>query len=132
MKIMHKDYKGWTQATVSYQQQDGVTGMYIPKVKTDLVLKWRNRRNSLMKEIQGLKAELLSIPRTKQGRVYKREQAKYDSLKSEIEQLKTEMHRVDAKYWKQRKRENKMSYEPVFKMLFNLWNSYDQLDKRGA
>lgn len=131
---IHKDYKGWHQMTVSYQTQDGVIGMRIPQIKTDLVIKWREQRNAIMRELQKNRTERMAIPRvkTRPHRVYKRYEEKYQELCHEYERLKIEMIRIDQKYWKNRKREKVMNHEPVFKMLFCLWKNYDSVTKRGA
>ena len=124
---IHKDYKGWQQMTVSYQAQEGVIGMRIPKIKTDLVLKWRGQRNQIMIKLQKIKAETMSLPRTKDGRIYKRKLDAYNQLMKRYKYLSDEMVRIDYKYWSNRRREEVMNHEPVFQLLFSLWSRYDEI-----
>ena len=129
MRQTHRDIRNWIQVTATYQTQDGITGMDIPRIKTQLVLRWRQKRNEAMQRCQDIRAEINALPRTKSGSVYKRHLTKLDELKHQLELHKEELKKQDKKYWLARKREADMSHEPVFKMLFCLWNSYDKLEQ---
>lgn len=95
-------------------------------LKTRYILKLRDERNRAMGECRKLTEEILSFKRTKQGKIYKRDQAVFDQLIENRRQVRDVLNRVSLKYWLLRRIE-KHTQDHTAKYLFDVWNSYQPL-----
>lgn len=96
-------------------------------IKTRIVLDIRSRRNLILSELQALRSEMLRLPRTKRGEVYKRALSEFNALIERRDVLRRELDKQFRRYWLLRRIERGIGPNKTGAALFGVFNSYQEL-----